>query len=207
METNNPKTRNQMSTLEHRERLLRKVKLDTGGGATVEWTDTYWNPETLSYVKNDESRTSDGMVHEDLTAAMKPMREHLAIRCEMVPEVKGNHAFTGTMKGIEKYSVSSVIFRGGEQDNEDEDRSPVQVQVYGMKRLTDGRVVNFGTPGIKLGVPQEPYRFTSQLDEHVSVLETEVWAYLEGKVAPPAQTALDLDAEPIEETADLGEEK
>jgi hypothetical protein len=197
-----------MSNLEHRERLLRKVKLDTGGGATVEWLDTYWNPETQGYVKNSESRTSDGAIHADFVAAMTPLREHLAIRCEYVPEVKANHPFTGTLKGCEKFKVGSVVFRGGEHDpDSEEERSPIQVQLFGLKRLADGRVTNFGTPGIKLGAPQEPYKFSTQLDEHIQRVEAEAWAYLDGKVAPPAQQALALDEEPIEETADLGEEK
>ena len=196
--------------LEHKERLLRKVKLNNGGGCTVEWKDTYFDAETSQYVNNDESRTSDGVVHEDLTAAMSPLIEHLAIACEMVPEVKGNHGFDGSLKGVEKFKISSVTLRGGEH-KEDDDRDPVSVHIFGRKRLKDGRVVNFGTPGIKLGSPQESYRFSTQLDQHVQHVEKEAWAYLEGKVAPPAQRALDFEdhenVAEFEEHAELGDSK
>lgn len=198
-----------MSKLEHKERLLRKVKLNSGGGATVEWLDVWWNPETQSYVRNSESRTSDGMVHEDLSRAMGKLAEHLAICCEMVPEVKGNHAFDGSLKGLEKFKISSCTLSGGEQEEDGEKRDPVGVHIFGRKRLKDGRVVNFGTPGIKLAHPQEAYKFAADLSVHVEAIETEAWLYLDGKVAPPAQTALDLEGagELVDGTADLGEAK
>jgi len=188
-----------MGQLQHKERLLRKVKMNNNGGATVDWLDTFYDPESGSYVKNEESRTSDGAVHQDFTDAFKPLVEHLAVACEMVPEVKANHSFDGSLKGIEKFAVSSLTLRGGLM-GDDGDRDPVYTFIFGRKRLKDGRVVNFGTPNIKLGSPQEPYKHVSMLDMHIQQVEKEAWAYLDGKVAPPAQKAL-----PFEEGGDTGD--
>lgn len=195
-----------MGDLQHKERLLRKVKLNNNGGATIEWLDVYFSPGSGSYVTNEESRTSDGMVHEDFAATFKPLVEHLAIVAEMVPDVKANHPFTGDLKGIDKFAVSSVTLRGGTM-KDDGDRDPVSVFIFGRKRLKDGRVVNFGTPNIKLGSPQEPYKHTAMLDIHVQQVEAEAWAYLDGKVAPPAQKAMDFEGmDEASEAEPVGEE-
>lgn len=195
--------------LQHKKRLLRKVKLNNNGGATVEWSDTYFNPESGTYITNTEARTSDAPVHEDLMAAMAPIKEHLAIACEEVPEPKANHPFDGSLKGIDKFYASSVSFSGGIVKEEGEDSPPIGVHIFGRKTLKGGRVVNFGTPGLKLGAPQEPYKFITALDVHVQALEAEVWAYLDGKHAPIHQTTMNfndadgVDGEPAKETADV----
>lgn len=196
-----------LPVLELKERLLRKVKINNGGGATVEWQEVYWNPETKSYIRNNEERTSDGLVSDDLRTAMSVLSEHLAIACEMVQEPKGNHAFDGSLKGLEKFTAVSMVLRGGEQEEGDMDRDPLQVFIFGNKRLKSGRVVNFGTYGIKMGQPNEPYKFSVQLDQHMSAVVREAWLYLQGKVAPPPQQALDLEPaeDAIEESADIGE--
>ena len=182
--------------LQHKKRQLRKIKLNNNGGATVEWSDTYFDPEGGSYVTNNESRTSDAPVHDDLLAAMKPMHEHLAIACEEVPEPKANHPFDGSMKGIDKFYVSSVTLSGGVAKEEGDEPQPIGVHIFGRKTLKGGRVVNFGTPGLKLSAPQEPYKFITDLDVHVQRLEAEAFEYLGGKHAPPAQMALNLTDHP-----------
>jgi hypothetical protein len=182
-----------MGTLQHKERLLRKIKLNNGGGASVEWIDRYFDPDAGTYVNNEDGRTSDALVHEDLKTAMATLADHLAIACEMVPEPKGNYAFDGTTKGLEKFSVGSVVIRGGISDPDSpEEPSPLQVFIFGNKRLKTGHKCNFGTYGIKLGAPQEPYKFVSFLDGHVHQVIGEAMAYLDGKHSPPAQQAMDF---------------
>ena len=129
--------------LELKERLLRKVKMNNDGGATVEWQEVYWNPDTRNYIRNNEDRTSDGLVSNDLRAAMRVLNEHLAIACEMVPEPKGDHPFNGSLRGGDKFTAVSMVLRGGEQGEEEMDRDPVQVFILVMSQLS---VVTFGTP-------------------------------------------------------------
>lgn len=183
-----------MSDLQHKKRTLRKIKLNNNGGATLEWKDTYFNPQDAGYVETTETRTSEALVHDDLRAAMKPFDEHWAIFGEQVPEPKANHAFDGTLKGLERITVTSVTLSGGDED-EGGDEKPLGVHIQGTRRLKCGRVINFCTPGIKLGSPQEKYKFATQVDEHLQALEAEAWAYLEGKHAPPAQTAMNFEGQ------------
>ena len=195
-----------MSNLQHKKRLLRKVKRNNNGGATVAWTDVYFNTESGTYVKNTEERTSDALIHEDMKAAFGPFAEHWMIFGEETPEPKATHAFDGTLKGLEKVTVTSVTLSGGgtEDEGEEEDK-PIGVHIQGTKKLRCGRVKNYCCPGIKLGSPQEKYKFSAEVDAHLQVLEAEAWQYLEGKCAPPAQVALPFDdAEGLE---DVGEEE
>lgn len=198
-----------MSNLQHKKRLLRKVKRNNNGGATIAWTDVYFNSESGTYVKNTEERTSDALIHEDMKAAFGPFAEHWMIFGEETPEPKATHAFDGTLKGIEKVTVTSVTLSGGgsEEEGEEEDK-PIGVHIQGTKKLRCGRVKNYCCPGIKLGSPQEKYKFSAEVDAHLQVLEAEAWEYLEGKCAPPAQTAIDFtDAPTLGEgaTLELGE--
>lgn len=193
-----------MPELQHKQRLLRKIKLNNGGGATVEWQDVYFDPESSTYVKSSESRTSDGLAHDDLKAAIAPFAEHLAIACEEVPEPKANYGFDSTIKGLEKFSVGSVVMRGGDGDPDGMDEpKPVQCFIFGNKRLKTGHKTNFGTYGIKPESPQEAYKFVSHLSQHLAALEAEVWAYLSGKHAPVAQTALNLAPHNDDDGADV----
>lgn len=195
----------QTTNIERKERLLRKVKLNNNGGATIEWKDLFWDTDNQRYIHKEDASTCDAGVHDDLKNAMDKLIEHLAICCEMIGEVKGNYRFDGTLKGLEKFSVSSMVLRGHEH-SETEDRTPMQVFIFGNKKLKSGHVTNFGTYGIKLGVPQEKYRFSAELSVHVAQVEAEAWAYLDGKVAPPAQQALDLEDHPqVSGTLELGE--
>ena len=183
-----------MGELQHKQRLLRKVKLNNGGGATIDWQDVYFNPESGTYVRSTETRTSDGLAHDDLKAAIARFTEHLVIASEEVPEPKANYDFDQSIKGLDKYAVSSVTLRGGDSDPDGlEEPKPIQVFIFGNKRLKPGYKKNFGTYGIKLGSPQEPYKFSASLDQHVQALEVEAWEYLNGKHAPVQQTALNLE--------------
>lgn len=186
-----------MSNLQHKKRLLRKVKRNNNGGATVAWTDVYFNTESGTYVKNTEERTSDALIHEDMKAAFGPFAEHWMIFGEETPEPKATHAFDGTLKGLEKVTVTSVTLSGGgfEEEGEEEDK-PIGVHIQGTKKLRCGRVKNYCCPGIKLGSPQEKYKFSAEVDAHLQNLEAEAWQYLEGKCAPPAQAALNFEDAP-----------
>lgn len=193
-----------MADLQHKQRLLRKFKLNNNGGATVEWMDLYFDQGSATYVKTSESRTSDGLVHDDLKEALRPFSEHLAIICEEVPEPKATHNFDGSMKGLDRFRVGSVVLRGGDDDPDSGDEpKPMQVFIFGNKRLKSGHKTNFGTPGIKPETAQEQYKFGAQLAGHVARLTEEVWEYLAGKHAPVAQTALDLEAGSAEDGADV----
>jgi len=178
-------------TLQHKERLLRKVKMNNDGGATISWMDVYFDPESSTYVQNDEDRTSDAHVHQDFKDAMKPFEEHWGLRCDQFPKVKGNYNFDRSIKGLEKVSVISVTLSGGVKDHDSgEEQTPMAAHITCTRKLEDGGVVNFVSPGIKLEAPNEKYRFQAKLDQHLSALEREVWAYLEGKITPPEQTSL-----------------
>lgn len=190
--------------LQHKQRLLRKIKRNNGGGATVEWLDVYFDPPSSTYINSSESRTSDGGIHDDLKAALAPFAEHLAIICEEVPDPKGNYNFDGSIKGLEKFSVGSVVIRGGDGDPDGLDETkPMQCFIFGNKRLKSGHKTNFGTPGIKPESPQESYRFGSHLAQHVATLTEEVWQYLAGKHAPVAQTALNLEGANADDGEDV----
>jgi hypothetical protein len=158
-----------MSNLQHKKRLLRKVKRNNNGGATVEWTDIYFDPESGTYVKNTEARTSDAMIHEDMKSAFAPFAEHWMIFGEETPEPKANHAFDGSLKGLEKVTVTSVTLSGGGFDEEGtDDDKPIGVHIQGTKKLRCGRVKNYCCPGIKLGSPQEKYKFSADVDAHLA---------------------------------------
>lgn len=193
-----------MGELQHKQRLLRKVKLNNGGGATIDWQDVYFNPESSTYVRSTETRTSDGLAHDDLKAAIARFAEHLVIASEEVPEPKANYDFDQSIKGLDKYAVSSVTLRGGDSDPDGlEEPKPIQVFIFGNKRLKPGHKKKFGTYGIKLGSPQEPYKFSASLDQHVQALEAEAWEYLKGKHAPVQQTALNLEPHNEEDGAEV----
>jgi hypothetical protein len=186
-----------MSNLQHKKRLLRKVKRNNNGGATIAWTDVYFNSESGTYVKNSEERTSDALIHEDMKAAFGPFAEHWMIFGEETPEPKATHAFDGTLKGIEKVTVTSVTLSGGgfEEEGEEEDK-PIGVHIQGTKKLRCGRVKNYCCPGIKLGSPQEKYKFSAEVDAHLQMLEAEAWEYLDGKCAAPAQATINFEDAP-----------
>lgn len=190
MEVQNP-------TLQHKERLLRKVKLNNNGTATVEWRDYYVNPETGQRSHNDvDNNADDAMIHEDFKAAFAKLDEHWMIRGNEVPEPKGNYAFDGSLKGLDKVTVTSVTFSGGEPTDPDsgEERTPVGAHIQGTMKLSGGGVKNYCLPAIKMGAPQEKYKFSTHLDEHLQVVEQEAYAYVAGKCTPPAQTSLNLEA-------------
>lgn len=183
-----------MTTMTHKARVLRKVKFNNGGGATIVWADFFLNEESQTYTRVNEDRTSDAMVHEDFRAAMRPFGEHWLIFGEEVPEPKANYAFDGSLKNFDRVSPTSVTLSGGLPEFESgEEPQPVGVHIQGTYRLRCGRVKNYCTPGIKLGSPNEKYKFATHVDEHLQRLEAEAWAYLEGKQAPPAQTAMAFD--------------
>lgn len=187
----------QTPTLQHKERLLRKVKLNNNGTATVEWRDYYVNPETGQRSHNDvDSNADDAMIHDDFRAAFEKLNEHWMIRGNEVPEPKANYPFDASLKGLDKVTVTSVTFSGGEPTDPEsgEERTPVGAHIQGTMKLSHGGVKNYCLPAIKLGAPQEKYKFSTHLDEHLQVLEREAWAYVAGKCTPPAQQSLNLEA-------------
>lgn len=197
-----------MSNLQHKRRILRKVKRNNNGGATIAWTDVYFNPESGTYVRNTEDRTSDALIHEDFKAAFGPFAEHWMIFGEEVAEPKANHAFDGSLKGIDRVTVTSVTLSGGSQDEEGtDDDQPIGVHIHATKRLKCGRVKNYCCPGIKLGSPQEKYKFSAEVDAHLQTLEAEAWQYLDGKCAPPAQTAMDFTDHEDVDAEEVGDDE
>lgn len=182
-----------MTQLVHRQRLLRKVKFNNGGGATIHFVDFFFNPETQGYIRNADDRTSDALVHDDFKEAMRPFNEHWMIFGEEAPEPKANYPFDGTLKGVDRVTVTSVTLSGGEPDFEsDEEPAPIGVHIQGTYRLKCGRVKNYCLPGIKLGSPGEKYKFATHVDQHMQALEREALEYLSGKQNAPAQQAMDF---------------
>lgn len=168
----------------HKERLLRKVKLTNDGGAHLAWIDIYQDEESGQYVKNEDDRTCDGKVHEDLKAAMAPFSDHFAIRCDLA-KVKGNYGFDGTARGAEKCAISSVTFSGGVTDPEtDEDGQPLAAHITCYTKWEGGGGATWCSPAMKPNAPNEKYKFTNELDAHIKALEREAWAYMDGKIAP-----------------------
>lgn len=181
------------TALQHKARVLRKVKFNNGGGATIAWADFFFNPDSGTYTRVNEERTSDALVHEDFREALRPFGEHWLIFGEEVAEPKANYAFDGSLKNCDRVSPTSVTLSGGLPEFESgEEPQPVGVHIQGTYRLRCGRVKNYCTPGIKLGSPNEKYKFATHVDQHLQLLEAEAWAYLDGKCAPPAQTAMDF---------------
>lgn len=181
------------------DRFLRKVKLNKDGGLSVEWEEVYHDDAMQRPMTVSEAKTSDAPAHEDLIERLKPFVEHLMLVCEMVREPKGRPAFDGSLNSTGQYIVGSVTSRGGEDE-----KKPVQVFVYGRKKLKSGHVTNFGTYGVKLNHAAEAYKYADDLEAHWDALKEEVWAYLfEGKRAPNPQTSiLDPDQREEEETED-----
>ena len=97
--------------------------------------------------------------------------------------------------------MTSVTFSGGEPVDPDtgEERSPIATHIQGTMTLNQGGVKNMCTPPIKTSAPGEKYKFATQLDEHLAVIEEEVWAYVAGtKFTPPKnqQTAINFEVGP-----------
>lgn len=185
--------------LQFAERLLRKVKLNNNGTAEVKFRDYYVDNSTGQRAHNDvEHKSDDGeprLAHDDLRSVFKFMDQHWMIRGDEVPEPKGNYSFDGSLKGLERVTVTSVTFSGGEPEDPEsgEERSPIAVHIQGTMQLRAGHVKNYCLPPIKLGAPQEKYKFATHLDQHVQMLEAEAMAYIAGKCAPPAQQAMNFD--------------
>ena len=198
-----------MSELKHMERLLRKVSFNNDGSAEVSWKDYYLNPETNKYSHNNVThpgRTNGEvmLIHEDLKRAMDPFIEHWLIFGEEVPEPKTNYPFDASIKRIEQTKVTSVTLSGGEPEPDTgEERKPLAVHIQGTYKLKCGRVRNYCLPGIKITAPQEKYKFAVQVAEHLATLEAEAYAYVMGKVTPPAQLVMNLEPANPEDGADV----
>lgn len=182
-------------------RELRKVKLNSNGGLTVEWTDTFFNEATNQKVTVNDSKTSDAVAHQDFHREFSRLREHLMFGGEWVGKPKTRPLFDGTTKNVERFRIGSVTFSGGNEvvkkkgDTEEKVKKPVAVHLSGSRRLESKLVVNFTLPGIKLDHAQEPYEYAAELHAHVEAVELETWAYLEGKVQPPPQLGLDFQGQ------------
>lgn len=185
-----------MGELRHVERLLRKIKLNSDGSAEVQWRDYYTDSETGEASVRVVDHPGNALVHEDLRRAFAPLNEHWMIRGNEVAEPKGNHPFDGVLKNLDRVTVTSVTFSGGEPvENTDlEDRKPLGVHIQGSMTLTGGGVKNYCLPAIRPQTPQEKYKFATDLEQHLAVIEEEAWAYVNGKCSPPAQHTMNFDA-------------
>ena len=163
-------------------RILKKVQLNGNKSLTVIWEDHYKDEAGVDQVRL-RSSTNPERVHDDLLEAWKPLAEHLGMITEYLSPKKGvRPPFDGTLTGADAFTVKAVTMSGDEGD---------RAFITGRKRLKSGRPVNFVTPGILIGNPQEPYEFAVELESHLDVIKDEVWAYvLEGKHTPNAQTSI-----------------
>lgn len=179
--------------MKHAERLLRKVTLNNNGTATIGWKDYYVDADTGERSRNDVDHPGEQLVHEDFRTAFAKLNEHWLIRGEETTEPKGSYTFDGTLKNIERVTVKSVTFSGGEPVDPEsgEERSAVAAHIQGTMTLKGGGVKNFCLPAIKMGAPSEKCRFATHLDQHLAAIEREVWDYVSGsKFAPPKQTSM-----------------
>ena len=193
--------------MKHAERLLRKVKLNNSGTATVTWKDYYVDGDTGERSRNDVDHPGEQLIHEDFRAAFAKLHEHWLIRGEETTEPKGNYPFDGTLKNLERVTVTSVTFSGGEPVDPEsgEERTSVAAHIQGTMTLKQGGVKNFCLPAIKMGAPSEKYRFATHLDQHLAAIEREVWDYVSGsKFAPPKeeQTAMSFGGDDGDQGSD-----
>ena len=192
--------------MKHAERLLRKVHLNNDGSADIHWKDYYTGEDGLRTCHevdrvSNEKKAKTLLIHEDFRKAWEKLHEHWLIREEETPEPKANYPFDGTLKNMDRVTVTSITFSGGEPVDPDsgEERSPVAVHIQGTMKLNQGGVKNMCTPPIKMGAPAEKYKFATHLDQHLQVIEEEVWAYVSGsKFTPPKnqQVAMAFEAGP-----------
>lgn len=184
--------------MKHAERLLRKVKLNNSGTATITWKDYYVDADTGERSRNDVDHPGEQLIHGDFRAAFAKLNEHWLIRGEETPEPKSNYPFDASLKNLERVTVTSVTFSGGEPVDPEsgEERTAVAAHIQGTMTLKGGGVKNFCLPAIKMGAPAEKYRFATHLDQHLAAIEREVWDYASGiKFAPPKeeQTAMSFE--------------
>lgn len=190
------------------EPLLRKVKLNNNGSAHVSWKQYYVDESTGERAHRDIQHPGELLIHEDFRAAFAVLNEHWMIRGEEVAEPKASYPFDKTLKGLERVTVTSVTFSGGEPAEPDSGEEPTSVaaHIQGTMRLKEGGVKNFCCPPIKLTAVGEKYKFVTHLDQHLQAIEAEVWDYVAGtKFTPPKeqQLAMDLSANPGEPSADV----
>ena len=193
--------------MKHAERLLRKVALNNNGTAVITWKDYYVDESTGERSRNDVNHPGDQLIHEDFRAAFAKLNEHWLIRGEETTEPKGSYTFDGTLKNLERVTVKSVTFSGGEPlDPEDPgERKAVAAHIQGTMILKGGGPKSFCLPAIKMGAPAEKYKFATHLDQHLAAIEREVWDYVSGsKFAPPKeeQTAMSFGGDGGEEGSD-----
>lgn len=181
--------------MKHAERLLRKVKLNNAGTAEVHWKDYYVDADTGVRSVNEVDHPGEALIHEDFRKAFALLNEHWLIRGEETQEPKGTYSFDGTLKNLERVTVTSITFSGGEPTDPDsgEERTVEGVHIQGTMTLKGGGVKNFCLPAIKVAAPSEKYKFATHLDQHIQAIEAEVWAYVNGtKFTPPKEEQLAL---------------
>lgn len=171
--------------------------MNNDGTAEVVWKDYYVDEDSGQRSQNNVDHPGKVGTHDDFRAAMAVFNEHWLIRGEEVAEPKGSYPFDKSLKNLDRVTVTSITFSGGEpldaDAHEEEKRTPVAVHIQGTMKLRGGGVKNYCLPAIKLGAPQEKYKFSSHLDQHLAALEGEVWPYVDGsKHAPDPQQAMEF---------------
>jgi hypothetical protein len=153
----------------------------------------------VSYVKTekDKSKTSvseshAAEVHPDLKTAFSGLNIHLGILSEFIPSTSFEKLDFIHPDLVADFRVSGYSI-GGDEDDEG-------VVLTGRKTLKSGKALIMNTPFTRFEEGEETgYKFISELQEGIAVIEKEVLKYLnDGKRAPDNQTSIDFPESPSE---------
>lgn len=139
-------------------------------------------------IKSSHNTSSDAPAHDDLKKAFRNLIPFFAHICEEITTEKSIKACIqdpdehlerkeddpdGKVYPFLQYGVHGFEV-GGKQDYQ-------YVQIHGTKRLSTSNEITFVTPRINL---DGDYKFIIELNDAVSHLKDEVYAYMNGKQAP-----------------------
>lgn len=145
-------------------------------------------------VRDTINRSSEAIVHQDLVTAFRNLIPFFAHYCEEItdeelvkkaianpeeylvrvednPEANERNPFL-------RYTITGIEL-GGSDDSE-------SIQITGYKWLKLGETISFTSPKIKF---EGGYKFANELRDAVELIKSEVYAFMEGKVAPTEEQA------------------
>ena len=168
-------------------RKISKVKLIKTGGVLVQFEQTINIKIDQQDVEQiaDVPYTGKNIPHPDLLYAFKLLRPHLAILCQQL-DGRENH-----IRKIEEdedfmsnFNVTGISI-GGSGEHEG-------ATIFGTKKIKRG-VLNLVAPFTKFFDEIDPYENVDEFSHLVTHTLNEAELYIEGKIAPNAQTAIDFD--------------
>lgn len=140
------------------------------------------------------------IAHQDLIDAFSMLHPHFAILCDL-PEVKhfnddeminyGLHELENEPALIHNIGVRSFTL-GGSSESEG-------VTLSGFKKLPGGKMLNFNTAFTKYEDDNDPYAYSVEMQHVIEHICEEVELYLDGKIAPNAQTEINFGTAGIDD--------